>query len=57
MQLRGSGELVKALQEEYFCEDSIRLRRRVGWDADALRKYFEDGGVEAVHRPIVGRQR
>ena len=49
MQLRElQAKLVKALQEEYFCEDLEPPPAAFGWDADALRKYFEDGGVEAA---------
>ena len=52
MQLRElQAKLVKALQEEYFCEDLEPPPAAFGWDADALRKYFEDGGVEAAAPP------
>ena len=52
MQLRElQAKLVKALQEEYFCEDLEPPPAAFGWDADTLRKYFEDGGVEAAAPP------
>ena len=36
--------LVKALQEEYFCDDVVPPQSAFGWDAEALRAYFESGG-------------
>ncbi|EOD14833.1 hypothetical protein EMIHUDRAFT_413706 [Emiliania huxleyi CCMP1516] len=36
--------LIKALQEEYFCDDVVPPQSAFGWDAEALRAYFESGG-------------
>jgi len=36
--------LVKALQDEYFCDDVVPPPAAFGWDADALRDFFESGG-------------
>jgi len=36
--------LVSALQEEYFCDDLVPPKAAFGWDADALRAFFESGG-------------
>jgi hypothetical protein len=36
--------LVSAMQEEYFCEDLVPPPAAFGWDAAALRAFFESGG-------------
>ena len=42
---RAQADLVRALQEETFCEDLQPPRAAFGWDEQQLRDYFDKGGV------------
>ena len=48
-------QLVKALQEEYFCDDLEAPAEAFGWSEQRLREFFESGGDGAA-TPVVPGQ-
>ena len=50
-------ELVKSLQDEYFCEDLEAPAEAFGWSESQLREFFEAGGAAASSKaPVVPGQ-
>ena len=47
-----SMKLVKALQDEYFCDDVSPPPEASGWSEQALRDFMESGGESVEAMPI-----